>query len=226
MRRVIAVIVITVLSLAASPVAMASGAVSTNRAAVKTCNLPAEYVWLTFDDGGPKANVLSILATLRKENVKAIFFPTGVWKKANPGLVKQIVAEGHILGNHTYSHRALSKLGKGAIKREIAKGVESTNSPKLLRPPYGAGAFDMRVQSVAKNMGYQMCFWTVDTRDWAGPSASTIIKRVKRGQKGITQPVKAGGVVLMHMHPKNTSKALPGVIKAVRSKGLELPPLG
>jgi peptidoglycan-N-acetylglucosamine deacetylase len=66
-----------------------------------------------------------------------------------------------------------------------------------------------------------LCTWTVDTRDWTGSSAATIIRRVGHGD-AITPSVKAGGVVIMHMNGEHTGHALPGVIHAIRARGLQL----
>jgi peptidoglycan/xylan/chitin deacetylase (PgdA/CDA1 family) len=102
--------------------------------------------------------------------------------------------------------------------------VSLNGRPKLLRPPYGAGAFDKRVHAAAAAKGQKVCYWTVDTRDWEGASAATIINRVRYGDAS-TPPAMGGGVVLMHLQGRNTGQALPGVISAVRAKGLKLEPL-
>ena len=186
-------------------------------------------VWLTFDDHGSDAQVKSILATLWSYNVRAVFFPTGDFARYHPALIRAMHAQGHIIGNHSYSHPALSSLSNSAVKSQIdraatyikaAGGLNS--SPKLFRCPYGDGAFTSRINNILAARGYQNCYWTVDTRDWSGSSAATIVRRVRYGDQ-YTPPVYARGVVLMHMHGKYTGTALPGVIRAVRARGLVLP---
>ena len=77
----------------------------------------------------------------------------------------------------------------------------------------------------AAEPGERLSTWTVDPRDWAGAPAATIVRRVRRGD-AITPPVRAGGVVLMHLNGDHTGAALPGVIAAVRARGLTLHRLG
>ena len=187
--------------------------------------MPGQKVWITFDDAGTPQQVKSILKVLRERNVRAIFFPVGYFAQFNPKLMAKITRQGHYLGNHTYNHEDLSRLSNKRIRSEIERGAQGTTSPMLLRPPYGAGASDPRVQSVASSMGYQMCFWTVDTRDWAGASAKQIVKRVRYGEAGVTPPVEKNGVILLHMQAPHTAEVLPGVIDAVLDRGLKLPQL-
>jgi peptidoglycan/xylan/chitin deacetylase (PgdA/CDA1 family) len=188
------------------------------------CHRHSATVALTFDDSGRPAQVRSIVGTLNRNHVRGTFFVVGSWAEENPTLISLIKRSGHYVDNHTYSHPDLTTLGDAAVRFEIGHNVPSNGHPRLLRPPYGAGAFDQRIHAAAAERGQQVCYWTVDTRDFTGASAATIIKRVRYGDAG-TPPVKAGGVVLMHMHGKHTPAALQGVIDAVRDKGLTLEPL-
>jgi peptidoglycan/xylan/chitin deacetylase (PgdA/CDA1 family) len=195
------------------------------RQSVRTCWNTSPQVWLTFDDYGSPAQVNRILDVLRSSNVKARFFPIGNWARANPGLMARIRTNGHVFGNHTDSHPDLTRISDAAVRQQISGGVtQAPDGVKLLRPPYGAGAFTQRLNNLASEYNDRICFWTVDTRDWEGPSAATIVHRVRYGDN-VTPPVFASGVVLMHMHGANTGAALPGVISAVRARGLTLPRL-
>ena len=88
-------------------------------------------------------------------------------------------------------------------------GVGATSTPKLIRPPYGAGAYSQRITNDAAALGYRVCHRTTDTSDYAGVSATTIINKVLYGD-AVTAPARAGGSVLMHMSGANTPAALPG----------------
>ncbi|MEP7160437.1 MAG: polysaccharide deacetylase family protein [Dermatophilaceae bacterium] len=194
------------------------------RDAISHCGHTSEQVWLTFDDGFTSTAALhSVVDQLTARHVKGRFFATGGWARANPQMVAAIRAQGHLVENHTSDHAWLHTLDDDALRTQIARGPAS-DDPLLLRPGYGAGAFTDRVRDTAARLGYQVCFWTVDPRDWAGPTADVILDRVLIGDEK-TAPVAAGGVVLFHMTGAHTAQALPRVIDAIRAKGLILEPL-
>ncbi len=194
------------------------------RDAIARCGHTSEQVWLTFDDGFTSTAALhAVVDRLTARHVKGRFFATGGWARANPQMVAAIRAQGHLVENHTSDHAWLHTLDDDALRTQVANGPAS-DDPKLLRPGYGAGAFTDRVRDTAARLGYQVCFWTVDPRDWAGPTADVILDRVLTGDEK-TAPVAAGGVVLFHMTGAHTAQALPRVIDAIRSKGLTLEPL-
>jgi peptidoglycan/xylan/chitin deacetylase (PgdA/CDA1 family) len=191
---------------------------------IEKCQNTSKNVWLTFDDGGSATQVRSILATLKRNNAKGRFFFTGAWAAKNPTLMKEIRSQGHVLANHSYSHPALSKSSNASVTAEIRRGVQGTSKPKLLRPPYAAGAYSTRLDSLARAQGHQLCRWTTDTYDWNGSSAAVLAERVRYGD-ALTPPVQAGGVILMHGTGRNTATGLQGIIDAVKARGLRLEPL-
>src|SRR3954451_19287849 len=182
---------------------------------------PGRGVSLTFDDYGSTAQVKRIVAILDRNHVRGRFFPIGAWARATPSLVRYIEAHGHAVGNHTYDHPDLTRLSNAAVAREIAGGAQAYGSPALLRPPYGAGAFTTRIRRAAAAQGLKVCFWTVDTRDWAGASAATIVRRGLPGD-ATTPPARADGVVLMHMFGRHTAAALQPMIDGLRANHLKL----
>lgn len=189
---------------------------------IERCQSSGPQVWLTFDDGGSAQQIDRILAVLRREHVRAIFFPIGSWAEGNRALVRRIAREGQLIGDHTHDHVDLAKVSDTSAGWQIEHGLTHTaGSVPLLRPPFGAGAYTARLDDIATSLGMQLCTWTVDTRDWTGSSAATIIRRVGHGD-AITPRVKAGGVVIMHMNGEHTGHALPGVIHAIRARGLRL----
>ena len=190
-------------------------------ASVERCWRTSDTVSLTFDDGGSSDRVKSILATLKRNNVKGTFFFRGDWARYNPTLFAQIKAEGHHIGNHTSSHVPLSKVDDATVSREIAGGTASTTTPKLLRPPFAAGALTTRLGNLAASKGYKVCRWTTDTYDWEHPSTATMVERIIVGDYR-TPPVAAGGNILMHPAGANTPASIQAIIDAIRRKGLKL----
>lgn len=192
------------------------------QAHIETCWGSTRRVWLTFDDGGSPAQVHRILRVLRAARVRAIFFPIGSWAAGHPGLMHEIAAAGHVIGDHTRDHVDLSRESDSGAAWQIEHGVHGNATPAaLLRPPFGDGAYSGRLADLAAAAGMRLCTWTVDTRDWTGASADAIVRRVRSGE-GTSPPVRAGGVVLMHMQGEHTGAALPRVIRAVRARGLRL----
>jgi peptidoglycan/xylan/chitin deacetylase (PgdA/CDA1 family) len=125
-------------------------------------------VFLTFDDGPHAQQTDRILRTLNERKIVATFFVIGKNALALPQIVSEIAAAGHRVGNHSYSHHDLTKLSAKEIESEIIKTEKliaaHLGREKLLRPPYGA--HNPLVDQVAKDLGYQLCFWNVDTLDW------------------------------------------------------------
>lgn len=187
------------------------------------CYTTSPRVNLSFDDTASDAALGSILATLKSKNVKAIFF----FNTRNTSLAKfaRIQAEGHVVANHTFSHPNLTKLSRSAVLDQLKRGRNQYTNSALVRPPYGAT--NSTVSGAISSLGYKECLWTVDTMDWslsASPSAGAIVNRVRNGDKWSPR-VAAGGMVLMHGTGRFTPAALPGVIDAIRARGLQLTPL-
>ncbi len=166
-------------------------------------------VTLTFDDSSPAPRAHAILDILLKYKVKAVFCVTGDWARENSDVIDRILREGHKLCNHTASHAWLTRLSDEEIRREIEGGVSSD----ILRPPYGA--YDARVSSIAASLGYQLYLWSIDTRDWSGVPAATIVNTVM-------SELHPGAVVLMHLHGASTLEALPQIIEGVQARGYTL----
>ncbi|MEP6648997.1 MAG: polysaccharide deacetylase family protein [Lapillicoccus sp.] len=177
-------------------------------AAVSGCGNPNPgKVLLTFDDGGPKAG--AILAVLDRYNIKARWFPTGQWAGANGGVIQRLIADGQMLGNHSYSHPQMyASLGRAELTRQVDLGYHPT---KVFRFPYGAS--DATSRAIVTSRGYSICGWSIDTLDWRGNSADTIT-RIVTGQ------ARPGAVVLMHMSFQADVDALPRIIDNLRGRGL------
>ncbi|WKK24155.1 polysaccharide deacetylase family protein [Streptomyces olivoreticuli] len=99
---------------------------------------------------------------LRSRGIRAVFFLINEFASQYPGITETLRAQGHWVGNHTYSHRRLPDLPEADARAEIRDGLDST----LLRPPFGD--YGDRETRIASELGYRMCTWTVDTLDWDG----------------------------------------------------------
>lgn len=127
-------------------------------------------VHLTFDDGPHPINTSKLLDELKQAGILATFFVMGKNLETPDGkeLILRAAAEGHQIGNHTYSHPHLTELNEDQIREEILKTEELIGGVnkgiKIFRPPYGE--HNSLVDQVARKLGYSLVFWNVDTRDW------------------------------------------------------------
>jgi peptidoglycan/xylan/chitin deacetylase (PgdA/CDA1 family) len=131
-------------------------------------NDPSEIA-LTYDDGPNPLATPKLLETLMRNDVRATFFLIGDWVKREPGLVRDIAAAGHVIGNHTMTHPWLSYCSDARIRSEIANSksiIEDTIGAKisLFRPPHGART--PAVFEVANELGLSLVNWNVMTYDW------------------------------------------------------------
>ncbi|HSX32755.1 MAG TPA: polysaccharide deacetylase family protein [Candidatus Saccharimonadales bacterium] len=177
--------------------------------AEKHCYKKSDSVLLTFDDYGTPEEVHDILAILHDAQVKAMFFLQGDWAAEYPELVGEIQRAGHVVGNHTYSHPVLRGLSETQVIQEIKTGLPGP----WLRPP--EGRYDKRVRHLAAGLGYHICYWTIDSRDWTGASASAM-------RHTILSELHPAAVILFHLHGKHTRELLPGLIQDIRARGYEL----
>lgn len=178
-----------------------------------------KVVALTFDDGDDGANIPAILKILSDNNVKATFFLKGKSAMAHPQQIKNIVAKGHAIGNHSYSHPYFTKITATQMKTELYKTetyirtLTGVTTKPYFRPPYGA--YNTSVLQTVGSLGYTKTItWTIDTIDWDGRSASRITSKVMNN-------IVPGAIVLMHTGSgaPNTPAALPTIIKSLKAKG-------
>ncbi|MGW0993327.1 polysaccharide deacetylase family protein [Streptomyces sp. NPDC002523] len=137
---------------------------------------------LTFDDGPHPDYTPHILDTLAKYDVRAMFFVCGEMAVDNKELLARMADEGHVVGNHTWTHPLLTALGRAEIRSEMERTSDIIEDawgdrPQWFRAPYGAwnrAAFQLGAQ-----MGMEPMAWTTDTTDWKVPGTRTIIDRVE-----------------------------------------------
>jgi peptidoglycan-N-acetylglucosamine deacetylase len=205
--------------------APAKGVVRTAPAVRDQAGVTARTVALTFDDG-PGAATPQVLDLLQRAGVPATFFVLGQNAAANPEMLQRIIAGGHALGDHSWSHdipRASAGWNRGKLTREIEHTrraiIDATGlQPCLFRPP---GGIVKGAESVVKKAGLSMILWSVDTRDWAGSSHGAKFASVirKRAALGLTEEHP---VILLHDGGGNRSAtvaALPAIIDDYRAQG-------
>ena len=148
-------------------------------------NTTEKVVALTFDDGSDGTNISSILNTLSAHNVKSTFFLTGQGTSNHPQRIRNIVNQGHDIGNHSYSHPDFTKISASEIRSQLQRtenliqSVTGRSSKPFFRPPFGAS--NSTVLNHVGNAGYPYSFmWTIDTVDWTGNSSADIVNRVMR----------------------------------------------
>jgi peptidoglycan/xylan/chitin deacetylase (PgdA/CDA1 family) len=183
-----------------------------------------KVVALTFDDWWSEPYLTSILTTLKAAGVKATFFTTGVCVQSYPALAQVIIADGHDLGSHSYTHAWLPSLTSAELVSQIQRDQEAHSSAgakdpvPLFRVPYGQ--WDSTVLSVLRSEGYADILWSCNSQDVnPGETAAEVVKTVL----GDIQP---GAIILMHAVAGPTPAALPEIIRQLKARGYGFVTLG
>jgi peptidoglycan/xylan/chitin deacetylase (PgdA/CDA1 family) len=155
-----------------------------------------KWVALTFDDGPWPTWTREILQVLKEHDVKATFCMVGQVVKENPSLVRAVVADGHALCNHTYTHdEGLPKRDEATMRDQMQRTLDAIHaaSPGTPVPYYRApgGAWSQQVQDVAASLGMRSLHWTSDTLDWQKPGVDKMLATVDK-------QLRPNGIVLMH----------------------------
>lgn len=169
---------------------------------------------ITFDDGPNEIYTPMLLDGLKERNVKATFFIIGKKIEGNEELIKRMVQEGHLLGNHTYSHVQLTRLTTGEACQEIDQMCEKLYDvsgvwPQYVRAPFGSWDEELECNTELFSVG-----WTIDTLDW---TTKNVNKIVQRGVKGI----KENDIILLHDNYKTSIQAALRIIDVLQEKGYE-----
>ncbi|MER5731509.1 polysaccharide deacetylase family protein, partial [Streptomyces sp. NPDC002138] len=159
---------------------------------------------LTFDDGPDPRYTPAILDTLARYGVRAMFFVCGEMATDNRDLLRRMVAEGHVIGNHTWTHPLIPKLTRPDLASEIGRTSEvveqaTGEAPQWFRAPYGA--WNRAAFEIGAELGMEPVAWTVDSLDWTEPGTSTIVSRVLKG-------AAPGVIVLSHDAGGNRSQSV------------------
>ncbi len=175
---------------------------------------------LTFDDGPHPHLTHRILEILAQYDIKATFFMVGVNVENYPEAAREVLAAGHEVGNHTYSHSHMLHLSAEACADEMSRCEDALEElceyrPHLFRPP--EGALTDNVKHCSDVGDYALILWSLDTRDWEDKNAAHITERV-------LSSVCAGDIILMHDyigHNSRTPEALERLIPELLARGYE-----
>lgn len=167
---------------------------------------------LTFDDGPHSKYTEQLLDGLAKRNAKVTFFVTGAHAEENPKLILRMQQEGHLIGNHTYSHIQLNGCNREEYKRELLKTAEvveqiTGETVSFVRPPYGI--WD---KTLEKELLMLPVFWNVDPKDWCCDNADTIVQR-------IVSQAEEGDIILMHDYYASSVEAALRIVDVLQEKG-------
>lgn len=187
-------------------------------------NIPVNdnSVALTIDDGPHPLITSLFLDILHDRGIQATFFVVGEKVEECPELLRRMVAEGHEIGNHTYSHPRLGQVSDVAALTQIRAGALAIGKvagvqTRLLRPPGGGIAEHVLRAATAANC--TVVLWTHNSNDWTKPAPEEIAANALRN-------LKPGSIILMHQGDIESVRALPLIIDGVRERGLRLTTVG
>ena len=177
-------------------------------------------IYLTFDEGYEAGYTEQILSTLKENNVKATFFITAHYLNTQPDLVKQMIDEGHIVGNHTVNHKSMPTLSDEQINSEVMELHKSIYEKfeyemKYIRPPMGE--FSEKSISVTNSLGYKTVMWSFAYEDWNENKQP----EEQNAKKKIIDNVHNGEIMLLHGNSKTNTNILGDIIKEIKSMGYE-----
>jgi peptidoglycan/xylan/chitin deacetylase (PgdA/CDA1 family) len=188
------------------------------KAAYNSCNVSDNSIAITFDDGPHPQLTPKLLDLLKERGIKATFYVIGKNVEAYPEIAKRIVDEGHEIGNHTWNHPALSKIGAAKVKSEMDRTTEiivktTGVTPATMRPPYGATNATLN-RRLDEEFGMKVIMWSVDPLDWKYRNADRVASQ-------LIENTKSGGILLAHDIHASTIAAMPRTLDALTSKGFK-----
>ena len=178
-------------------------------------------IYLTFDQGYENGYTEPILDTLKEKNVKAVFFLTGDYAERNEKLVKRMLDEGHIIGNHGMKHASLPTLTDEQVRTEIMSLHDFVKEKynyemTLFRPP--CGEYSEQSMAVCNELGYKTLLWSFAYPDWDvnnQPDPTAAFDKVTKSAHG-------GGIFLLHSVSSTNSEILGRVIDSLKEQGYTL----
>ena len=181
-------------------------------------NITEKVVAMTFDDGPHPTLTPKLLDILKARNIKCTFFVIGRSAKTYPNIIRRMIAEGHEVANHTWTHASLTSRSDAQIRTELQQSEDALVAaanyrPHLIRPPYGA--INTRIkQLMFSEFGYSTIMWSVDPQDWRRPGVSVVTSRLVNG-------AHPGAIMLAHdIHPP-TIEAMPAMFDQLLAKGYQ-----
>lgn len=176
--------------------------------------------YLTFDEGYENGYTDQILDTLKEKHVKAVFFITGDYAKREGELVRRMIDEGQVVGNHTWRHYSMPEKSIDTCREEISLLHDYVKENfgyemHLIRPP--KGEFSEQTLELASQMGYTTCLWSFAYQDWDANAPGDPQKSLKT----LTDRLHNGAVYLLHAVSPTNAAILGDFIDAARAKGYE-----
>ena len=169
---------------------------------------------LTVDGAWGSNKTEDLLNLFSKENIPVSFFFAGIWLEDNPQLVKKILKAGHEIYNHSYSHPHFNNLNKNEILSElrktekiISKFYGKKSKKKYFRAPYGE--YNNLLVKTAREEGYQLIQWSLDSHDWMDPGKEYILSRIKND-------ISSGDILLFHNNSENIVEILSELISELK----------
>ncbi|NGP46035.1 delta-lactam-biosynthetic de-N-acetylase [Bacillaceae bacterium SIJ1] len=185
----------------------------------KDTDATEKNIYLTFDNGYENGYTAPILDVLKKTDTPATFFITGHYIKDQPELVKRMAAEGHIVGNHSWSHPDMTTVTKDKFAQELARVDEAFQDltgggpMKYLRPP--RGIFSDQTLQWSGELGYYNVLWSVAFVDWKTDQQ----KGADYAYKEMMKQAHPGAVFLLHTVSKDNAEALERAITDLKKRG-------
>ncbi len=175
-------------------------------------------ICLTFDEGYENGYTPQILDTLKQKKVKAIFFVTYDFASQNPDLVKRMIDEGHIVGNHSYHHYSMDEVSDDVAKEEVTylhEYVKDKFNYTMSYFRFPKGEFSERSLQIVKNLNYTSVFWSFAYADW-DPDNQT---EENQAFTHICESTHPGAILLLHAVSKTNADILGKVIDDIQKQG-------
>jgi polysaccharide deacetylase family sporulation protein PdaB len=183
-------------------------------------DLPEKKVAFSFDATWGTEQTDSLLEILKENQVRTTFFLAGHWVESYPEYVRKIAAAGHEIGNHSYAHAHMNSLTPDQIRADLSRNHAmirdlTGQEPDLFRPPYGE--YGNKLIEEAKQMGYHIIQWSIDSLDWKDVSAAFMVERVLQANPG--------DIVLFHNAGKHTPEAVAQLLPELKRRGFAVVPV-
>jgi peptidoglycan/xylan/chitin deacetylase (PgdA/CDA1 family) len=189
-----------------------------DRCFLSHCRKAGSSVFLTFDDSPHPVWTPRSMDVLDRFGIKACFFMVGQEAMRHAGIVRDVTERGHLVGNHTYSHRSIVGLTGKDLEVEVVENAKrlsdlSGQDVTMFRPPWGK--LDLRTARFLISKGQRIVMWSVDSTDYENTGADDIMARIDE------VGVRAGDILLFHDDNEYTVAALPRLVEKVRGNNLE-----
>lgn len=175
-----------------------------------------KIVALTFDDGPDPIQTPKVLKILKERQATACFFCIGRKIEGNEKLLQQIVAEGHLIGNHSFTHSGLFPLYRLSRMKKDLQTCQSelervtSQSVTLFRPPFGVT--NPTIAKAVRQLGYTSIGWNIRTLDTQQPSPEEVLNRIRKG-------IKPGSIILLHDRMLDSGQLVKQILDLLKEQG-------